>query len=30
MRVPEEASEFAINSSNARHWEPTVQRYVQE
>jgi fructose-1,6-bisphosphatase len=30
MRVPEEASEFAINSSNERHWEPPVRRYVQE
>lgn len=30
MRVPEETSEFAINSSNERFWEPPVQRYVQE
>jgi fructose-1,6-bisphosphatase len=30
MRVPEETSEFAINSSNERHWEPPVRRYVQE
>ncbi len=30
MRVPEEASEFAINASNARHWEPAVTRYVDE
>jgi fructose-1,6-bisphosphatase I/sedoheptulose-1,7-bisphosphatase len=30
MRVPEETSELAINSSNERHWEPPVRRYVQE
>ncbi|MGI8998227.1 MAG: class 1 fructose-bisphosphatase [Candidatus Limnocylindria bacterium] len=30
MTVPERASEFAINSSNARHWEPAVRRYVDE
>jgi fructose-1,6-bisphosphatase I/sedoheptulose-1,7-bisphosphatase len=30
MRVPEETTEFAINSSNERHWEPPVRRYVQE
>jgi fructose-1,6-bisphosphatase I / sedoheptulose-1,7-bisphosphatase len=30
MRIPPEASEFAINSSNERHWEPPVRRYVQE
>ena len=30
MRIPEEASEFAINSSNERYWEPPVRRYVQE
>jgi len=30
LRVPERASEFAINSSNARHWEPAVRRYVDE
>ncbi len=30
MRVPEEASEFAINSSNTRFWEPAVKRYVDE
>ncbi|MEO5986263.1 MAG: class 1 fructose-bisphosphatase [Candidatus Limnocylindria bacterium] len=30
MQVPEEASEFAINASNARHWEPAVTRYVDE
>ena len=30
MRIPEAASEFAINSSNARFWEPPVRRYVEE
>lgn len=30
MRIPEETTEFAIDSSNERHWEPPVRRYVQE
>ena len=30
MHVPEAASEFAINASNSRFWEPPVQRYVEE
>ncbi|MFC0400133.1 class 1 fructose-bisphosphatase [Paraburkholderia rhizosphaerae] len=30
IRVPEDASEFAINASNERFWEPPVRRYVQE
>lgn len=30
MQIPEEASEFAINASNERFWEPPVRRYVQE
>jgi fructose-1,6-bisphosphatase len=30
MRIPEGAREFAINASNARFWEPPVQRYVDE
>ncbi len=30
VRIPEETSEFAINASNERHWEPPVQRYVAE
>jgi len=30
MRVPAEASEFAINSSNERFWEPPVRRYEAE
>jgi fructose-1,6-bisphosphatase I len=30
MRIPERASEYAINASNARHWQPPVQRYIEE
>ena len=30
LRVPESTSEFAINASNSRHWEPAVRRYVDE
>ena len=30
MRIPEETSEFAINMSNQRFWEPPVQRYIDE
>jgi fructose-1,6-bisphosphatase I/sedoheptulose-1,7-bisphosphatase len=30
LRVPEDTSEFAINTSNARFWEPAVKRYVEE
>ncbi len=30
FRVPEETSEFAINVSNERFWEPPVARYVDE
>ncbi len=30
LRVPEGTREFAINSSNARFWEPAVKRYVDE
>jgi len=30
LRIPEETREFAINASNARHWEPPVKRYVDE
>ncbi len=30
IRIPEETSEFAINTSNERFWEPPVQRYVAE
>jgi fructose-1,6-bisphosphatase I/sedoheptulose-1,7-bisphosphatase len=30
MRVPEETSELAIDTSDARQWEPAVKRYVDE
>jgi fructose-1,6-bisphosphatase I / sedoheptulose-1,7-bisphosphatase len=30
IRVPSAASEFAINASNSRFWEPAVTRYVEE
>lgn len=30
IKIPEETSEFAINTSNERFWEPPVQRYVAE
>ncbi|MEK7230574.1 MAG: class 1 fructose-bisphosphatase [Pseudomonadota bacterium] len=30
LRVIEDTSEFAINASNARFWEPAVRRYVDE
>jgi len=30
MTIPEDTTEYAINSSNARHWEPPVRRYVEE
>ncbi len=30
LRIPEQTREFAINASNARFWEPPVQRYVEE
>ncbi|MCC7217504.1 MAG: class 1 fructose-bisphosphatase [Burkholderiales bacterium] len=30
MKIPAETREFAINTSNARFWEPPVQRYVDE
>jgi fructose-1,6-bisphosphatase I/sedoheptulose-1,7-bisphosphatase len=30
IRVPRHASEFAINASNRRFWEPAVRRYVDE
>lgn len=30
MRIPESTKEYAINSSNARHWHPPVQRYINE
>jgi fructose-1,6-bisphosphatase I len=30
MRIPETTNEYAINSSNSRHWYPPVTRYVGE
>jgi fructose-1,6-bisphosphatase I len=30
MSVPSETREYAINASNARHWEAPVKRYVDE
>jgi fructose-1,6-bisphosphatase I len=30
MTVPVDTREYAINASNARHWEPPVQRYITE
>ena len=30
IRVPEDTQEFAINTSNARFWEPPIKRYVDE
>jgi fructose-1,6-bisphosphatase I len=30
MTIPQETSEFAINMSNQRFWEPPVQRYIDE
>ncbi|WP_413205329.1 class 1 fructose-bisphosphatase [Rhodospirillum sp. A1_3_36] len=30
IRIPKAATEFAINASNARWWEPPVRRYIEE
>lgn len=30
MQVPKDATEYAINTSNQRFWQPPVQRYVTE
>ncbi|GAB3045592.1 class 1 fructose-bisphosphatase [Acinetobacter apis] len=30
VKIPEQTQEFAINSSNHRHWEKPVQRYISE
>ena len=30
IRIPEDTSEFAINFSNMRRWEPPVKRYIDE
>ena len=30
MHIPKETWEFAINASNARHWYPPIQSYINE
>ena len=30
LRIEPETSEFAINASNSRYWEPAIKRYVNE
>ncbi|WP_397476177.1 class 1 fructose-bisphosphatase [Pusillimonas sp.] len=30
LSVPEDTAEFAINTSNMRHWEPPVKRYIDD
>ena len=30
IRIPPDTSEFAINTSNMRNWEPPVKRYIDE
>jgi fructose-1,6-bisphosphatase I len=30
MKIPEDTKEYAINASNARHWQAPVQKYIQE
>lgn len=30
IRIPEDTSEFAINMSNQRHWEPGIQNYIND
>ncbi len=30
LQIPADTKEFAINASNARHWQAPVQRYVNE
>ncbi|MBI4194460.1 MAG: class 1 fructose-bisphosphatase [Betaproteobacteria bacterium] len=30
LGIPEQTSEFAINASNSRFWQPAVKRYVDE
>jgi len=30
LTIPEDTSEFAINMSNMRHWEPPVKRYIDD
>ncbi|MDX5962549.1 class 1 fructose-bisphosphatase [Rhodococcus opacus] len=30
IRLPDSTAEYAVNSSNRRHWEPAVRRYIDE
>jgi fructose-1,6-bisphosphatase I len=30
IQIPEDTSEFAINASNMRRWEPPIKRYIDE
>ncbi|MDB5822394.1 MAG: fructose-bisphosphatase class [Herminiimonas sp.] len=30
IQIPEDTKEYAINASNARHWQPPVTRYIDE
>jgi fructose-1,6-bisphosphatase I len=30
VRIPERTSEFAVNASNYRHWDPTFRAYIDE
>ena len=30
MQIPADTKEYAINASNARHWYPSVKRYIDE
>ena len=30
MEIPADTNEYSINQSNNRHWEPAVQRYIDE
>lgn len=30
VRIPEDTQEYAINASNARHWDAAVKRYVDD
>lgn len=30
VEIPEKASEFAVNASNYRHWDPSIRSYVDD
>ncbi|MCF2947401.1 class 1 fructose-bisphosphatase [Paraglaciecola aquimarina] len=30
IKVPEQTSEFSINASNQRHWQPHIQNYISD